>query len=265
MSRPLLNEVPDWLLAVIFIVAAVLFTLAGIALVQRFAPRLRDAESADKTVGVIAMVMTLFALVLAFVIVNLYTDHQAATNNVGAEANSLSSVATDVQSFPARERQLMDLEIARYVREVRGREFPALRAGHSDPRAQTRLNEMIETLQRYTPRTPAQMEFYRAASDDLEKLAADRTDRIDVALSSIPPPLVWLLVLLAILTLVTTALLKAGSLGLNLVLCACIAVAVGAVMFTAAVLEYPFSGTIAVSSAPFERTDLNSVVQANPS
>ncbi len=265
MSRPLLNAVPDWLLAVIFIAAAVLFTLACVALVTRFAPRLRNVESGDKTVGVIAMVMTLFALVLAFVIVNLYTDHQAASNNVGAEANSLSSVATDVQSFPARERQLIDLEIARYVREVRRWEFPALRNGRSDPAAQARLNEMIDTLQHYTPRTPAEMEFYRATSDDLEKLAADRTDRVDVALSSVPAPLVWLLVLLAVLALLTTALLKTASRGLDLALCVSIAVSVGAVMVTGAVLEYPFSGTIAVSSAPFERADLNKIVQANPS
>jgi hypothetical protein len=148
---------------------------------------------------------------------------------------------------------------------VRRREFPALRNGRSDPAAQARLNEMIDTLQHYTPRTPAEMEFYRATSDDLEKLAADRTDRVDVALSSVPAPLVWLLVLLAVLALLTTALLKTASRGLDLALCVSIAVSVAAVMVTGAVLEYPFSGTIAVSSAPFERADLNKIVQANPS
>jgi hypothetical protein len=181
MSRPLLNQVSDWLLVALFVALAAIFTLGALALVQRFAPRVREQESADKVVGVVAMVMTMFALVLAFVIVNLYTDHQAASNNVGAEANSLSSIATDVQSFPAPERQLMDAEIARYIREVRDREFPLLRDGRSDPAAQTRLNGMIETLQRYTPNGAAQMQFYRATSDDLEALATERTERVDIA------------------------------------------------------------------------------------
>jgi hypothetical protein len=36
-------------------------------------------------------------------------------------------------------------------------------------------------------------------------------------------------------------------------------------MVTAAILEYPFSGSIAVSNSPFDCGDLNQVEQENPS
>jgi hypothetical protein len=48
--------------------------------------------------------------------------------------------------------------------------------------------------------------------------------------------------------------------GLDVILWLSIAVSVGAGMVTAAILEYPFSGSIAVSSEPFNRADLNQIL-----
>jgi hypothetical protein len=265
MSRGLLNDVPDWVLVLLFVGLAVVLTLLGIWAFRRFAPSFRDEESADKTVGVMAAVMTLFALVLAFVVVNLYSGYEDATNNVHAEANSLSSIVTDVHDFPARERQLMSAAIASYVRDVRNHEFPLLRDGRSDPDAQAKLNALFETLQKFKPTTDSQREFFRTTSDDLEQLASERNNRIDAASATIPGPLLGLMILLAVLTLLTTVLLKTRSFGLDVILSLSIAVSVGAGMVTAAILEYPFSGSIAVSSAPFDRGDLNQILQQNPS
>lgn len=264
MSRQILNDVPDGALALIYIGVAVVLTLAAIALAQRFVPQWRDEEASDKTVGVVAMVMTLFALVLAFLIVNLYSGYEGAANDVGTEANSLSSIVTDVYRFPAREHQLMDAAVARYVREVRTREFPMLRNGQADPKAQAYLSAIFDTLGHYSPTTSSQVAFYRDTSDDLERLATERNDRLDAASASIPGPLLGLLILLAVLTLLTAVLVRTRSYGLDLVLCLSIAAVVGAGMVTAAILEYPFSGSIAVSSAPFDRGDLNQILQANP-
>ncbi len=264
MSRQILNNVPDWVLALVFIGLAVLLTLLGMWLAHRLVPRWRDEESSDKTVGVMAVVMTVLALVLAFVIVNLYGGYENATNDVSAEANSLSSVLTDVHVLPARQRRSMEVALARYVREVRRQEFPMLRDGHADPKAQAYLNAMFGALETFAPKTYAQVEFYRTTSDDLDKLAVERNNRVDAAEESIPAPLLGLLILLSLLTLLTAVFLRTRSVGLDLVLCLSIAVTVGAGMVTAAILEFPFSGTIAVSSEPFDRADLNMILQANP-
>jgi hypothetical protein len=264
VSRHLLNDVPDWALALIFVAAAVAFTFAALGLLHRFAPQWRDAESSDKVVGVAAMVMTLFALVLAFVIVNLYSGYESASSDVGAEANSLSEVVLDVHSFPARQRRLMDAAVARYVRELRAREFALLRDGRADPEAQAYLDRAFDTLGQYTPSTAAQMSFYRVTADDLDKVATQRNNRIDAAEASIPSPLLGLLVMLAVLTLLTTVLVRTRHFGLDLILALSIAASVGAGVVTAALLEYPFSGSIAVSSEPFARADLAQLLRANP-
>jgi hypothetical protein len=263
MSRELLNGMPDWALSLMFVAIAIAVTLAMLFVVRRVAPRWRDEESSDKVVGVAAMVMTLFALVLAFVIVNLYNGYESASADVNGEANSLSEFSTDVHNFPAREQKELNFAIARYVKEVRGREFPLLRDGRPDPHAQTYLNTMIETLHHFPPKSPADTAFYQSAATDLDQLATVRNERIDAAEASIPPPLLGLLIFLALLTLLTTVLVRTRDFSLDLVLCLCMAAVVGAGMVTASILEYPYSGTIAVSSSPFERADLNAIVQSN--
>jgi hypothetical protein len=263
VSRQLLNDLPDSVLALIFIGAAVGFALVATVLVRRFAPQWRDEASSEKVIAVAAMVMTLFALLLAFLIVNLYGGYQEASNNVGAEANSMGAVVTDAEAFPLGERKLMNGASARYIREVRFHEFPLLRDGRTDPKAQTDLEGIVEALERYTPRTQAQVEYYRVTAEDLDTVGTQRTNLVNVAPASVPGPLLGLLILLAVLTLITAALIKTSSRGLDLVLCVSIAVAVGAGTLTAALLEYPFSGSIAVTAKPFDRPDLNQVLQGN--
>jgi hypothetical protein len=54
----------------------------------------------------------------------------------------------------------------------------------------------------------------------------------------------------ALVTLATTLLLTTHRTGVDVALVVSVAVIVGAGIFTALILEYPFSGSIAVSSAP---------------
>ena len=54
-------------------------TLGAYALVSRFLPDWRNRENLEGILAVGGMSMTLFALVLAFVVVNLYDDYTSAS------------------------------------------------------------------------------------------------------------------------------------------------------------------------------------------
>jgi hypothetical protein len=81
MARDLLNHWPDSVLGVVFIGGSVILTLGGLALVRRFLPGWRVVDSVDHVIGVAAMVMTLFALILAFVLFNLNLDLAAGAGS----------------------------------------------------------------------------------------------------------------------------------------------------------------------------------------
>lgn len=251
MSREILNSVSDWVLAPIFIGASVAVALGGWALVRRFLPDWHDAESAGTVIGVAAMLMTVFALVLAFVIVNLYSGYVSASDNVSAEASSLRTLVRNAGVFPTPERRRINLAVAGYVAEVRDREFSMLRSGDPDPAARIRLSTLYAVLQGYTPATEVQRTFYGSVSGELNAIADERQKRIEAAETAIPAPLLALVIVTGFVTLASTVLLRTHRVGVDITLLVGIAVVVGVGMLTAVILQYPFSGSIEVTSAPY--------------
>jgi hypothetical protein len=251
LGRDLLNNLSDWVLGPLLIGSSIAVALAGSILIRRFLSGWRDPEASQTIVGVSAMVMTLFALVLAFVVVNLYSGYVSAADSVSAEASSLRTLIRDAHAFPAAEREAINRAVADYVTEVREREFPMLRRGHEDIGARRRLTALFATVQSYSPATESQRAFYQSATDQLDAVTDDRQKRIEAAESSIPGPLLALMIITALVTVGTTVLLKTHRNGVDIAVVVSVALIVGAGIFTALILEYPFSGSIAVSSAPF--------------
>ena len=251
MARTLLNHLSDWAIGPIFIAVSGAIALVALRLVQRWLPGWREAESGEQVVGVAQMVMTIFALVLAFVILNLYSGFQSAAENVSAEANSLSTIVRDAQAFPSTERRRIDHAVAAYAEVVRKREFALLKQGHEDPQARGHLALLISAVQGYSPVTESQRAFYRSLVDQLNAVSGERQKRVEAAESSIPGPLLALIVVSGSLLLGTSLLIKSHRPAVDITLVVSVAVTVGLGLFTAVILQYPFSGSIAVGSGPF--------------
>lgn len=251
MARSLLNHLSDWAIGPIFIVVSVAIALLGWWLMRRFLPAWRAAHSAEQVVGVAQMAMTMFALVLAFVVVNLYSGFESAVGSVSAEANSLSTLVRDAEVFPSAERGRIDRAVAAYADEVRNREFALLRKGREDPEARSRMSLIFSAVQGYSPVTEAQRAFYGSVADQLNAVAGARQKRVEAAETSIPAPLLALIVLSGAVLLGTSLLIKAHRPGVDIALVVGVAMIVGVGLFTALVLQYPFSGSIAVGSGPY--------------
>jgi ABC-type multidrug transport system fused ATPase/permease subunit len=251
VSRDLLNDLPDWALGLIVVIGTVIIVLASFALVSRFLPLWRDERSSQTIAGVAAMVMTIFALVLAFVIVNLYSSYNSAVNNVAAEATSLTELVQDTDELPPPVRRRINRAVAQYVVEVREREFERLRNGRADPRSPQLLYNIFHAVQSYSPVTTAQQEFYSAATQQLHTIVGERENRLDAAETTIPEPLLELMILFAVLTLAMSLLIKTHRASVDIAIVVTLAIVVSAGLLTAVILQYPFSGSIAVTSDPF--------------
>lgn len=254
-----MNDVPEWVLGLIFIGGTVALTLGAKVLVRHYLGEWRDI-GVEGILGVAAMVMTLFALVLAFVVVNLYNDYDKASTDVSDEANALGALVQDARTFPRAGEAAVDSAVVSYVLEVRRREFGRLAEGDLDARAEALVSGIFNAVAGSSPATPTQTAFYRAAVDQLNLFVGERENRIAKAGTSIPPPLLGLLIFLAIATIAVTLLIKTGHAVLDMVLIVAVAVVVSAGLLTALILQYPYSGGIAVSSDAFARGSLTHVV-----
>lgn len=262
MTRSLLNSVPDWALFFVVVGTVVALGLIGLFAVRRFLPHWRVNPEVSVAVG--AMVMTLFALVLAFAAVNLYDSYRIAFGNVDDEANSLAQIARDVQVFPKADQAKVDRSIVAYIHEVRGKEFPDMRNGGSDPGVNTRIDGVFAAVQGLNPQTTVQKAFYGSAVEKLNDMVAERRTRISTADAALPKALVGLLLLTAALSIAITWFLKLEARATEIVLVGAVAMVVGAGLLTILLLEYPFSGSVAVSSEPFTKGVLQTLLQQYP-
>jgi hypothetical protein len=136
------------------------------------------------------------------------------------------------------------------VREVRDHEFGALARGHADPQAAARALDIVDALQSHSPRTETERTFYSAATDQLNLFLGERENRVAKAETEIPAPLLGLLIFLAIVTIAVSFLIRTNRRSVDITLIVVVAVIIASGMLTALILQYPYSGAIAVKSDP---------------
>jgi hypothetical protein len=265
MDRTLLNALPDWALILVFVSVVVLIGVSGLILVRRTRlSALRSEASSQVVAGITAIALTFFALVLALVLVDLYANYKDASGNVTKEANTLINVVQDADAFPPTHEEAVREAIHSYVREIRAKEFAALRTGREEHRSPAQLLRVSVALRQYTPQSQTQISFYNSAVSAVSDLVTERNGRITSADSFVPGALKLLLVVLATVSLVTTLFLKTHHPGLDGLLVVSVSVIIGLSLVTALILEYPFSGSIAVSSGPFAQVATFSSLTQGP-
>jgi hypothetical protein len=251
--RSILNTVPEWALIVIVVVGLPAVVVGVFLVLRRWLDSWRTDSSSAIVVAVAAMVMTLFALVLAFAAVNLFQGYDDATANVTEEANALGQIQRDVRVFPVAARDRVDGQLIAYINVVRNVEFPAMRDGNATKvqAGVAATDTLFAAMQAYDPVTETQKTFYASAVDRMNDLIALRRNRIAASNSALPTAFMVLLLLTAAVSIVTTFFLRTHKAGLDITLVVMVSMVVGAGLLTVVLLEYPFSGSVSVSSDPF--------------
>jgi len=186
--RSAVDDLPLWLVLVVFVAAVLGLVLLLIWLVRRLVPAVAegfDAEVASQMLGVVA---ALFGLLLAFIIVIAYQNYTDAQSNVTGEADALAAIVRDTGAFSQPERERVRASIGVYVRTVVDDEWPLLREGEDSPRASAAIDAVFTALQSVDAMQPSAAAFYddsvRQLNAGLEALTAgllvERVERLDV-------------------------------------------------------------------------------------
>ncbi|MBV8257826.1 MAG: DUF4239 domain-containing protein [Actinobacteria bacterium] len=251
MNRWLLNTFTTWQLALIVIGAFVLLALVGVALLKQRPVHLREGDGNQVAGVVLGVVSGIYGIMLALVIVSLYTSYQQAGSDIRAEASTISMVYRDSRGFAPPVATAVRDQIGAYVHDVTGPEWRALRQGGESQAAWNHLNGLYRILQAYEPRTTSQKTFYTEVVGRVNDLVAARRARLNDAEQSIPPTFEVLLVGGAVLVLAFTFLFGVRSPRLHAAMALAVAVLLGFNLLVALVLDYPFSGQVSVSNAPY--------------
>jgi hypothetical protein len=251
ISRSLLNSMADWQLFFGCVGVVLVASVLGLLATRRYLEPLREGADAGVVAAVTAIAMTLFAFVLAFGVVSLYDQFNNAEDSVSGEASDMAQIYRDSMTFPVVTRDRVDKAVKDYILEVRGREFHLMHDGREDPRAEVLFDRIFTAMQRYSPRTQTQVAFYGSAVSELNDAVTHRRERHAEANAALPKAFSTLIILTAIVSIVTTFFVTSKSRALEILLVSSVAIIVGAGLLTVLLLQYPFSGSVAVSSQPY--------------
>lgn len=237
---------------VLVIAVSVLVAVTALNLVNRLIPTAIRENHNDVAGFIYAVVGVVYAVLLAFVVIAVWQNYEAARDTTVREADELAEIFFLAHRFPEPERTRIQ-ELARsYARVVVDEEWSLMAEGRASPRAWEALDELRATIQGYEPDTEAGQVLYGEQLASLNELGDARRDRLIDAEMGIPGILWAVLVLGGVITVGFTYLFGLRSNLAHTLMVAALTAILAMVLFTIGALEYPFSGSVQLPPSAFE-------------
>ncbi|MFK0203965.1 bestrophin-like domain [Streptomyces lavendulae] len=252
MSLWLLNHFSTPALAVAIVGGTVVLAVAGSVLLRRRHPSVACGEHNDMVGVALGMFGAIYGIILAFVIVTLWTQLEDAQNIVASEATDAALVARDAAAFPEPVHAALESAVGGYVHAVVEDQWPLMRAGKPSYGAtETHLQDVFRVLQTYDPKSQTEQIFYEQAVDHLNDITTQRRARITMARRELPPLLQVLAFGGAMVLIPLTCLYGLRKLRVQVLFMASVSGLIGFSLLLVFVLDRPFSGDLSVSPAPY--------------
>ncbi|MEU2632410.1 hypothetical protein [Kitasatospora sp. NPDC007106] len=257
MELWLLNHFSALTLTLVIVGGFVLLAVAGSILTCRRYPALARGDHNEMVGVVLGMFGAIYGIILAFVIVNLWTQLETASTVVATEATSASKIVRDVGAFPAEPRAAVNAAVRDYVHAVVEETWPRMKAGTADYLvAGARVEAVYTALRAYEPQSAVEQAYYEQAVASLDDVVTQRRARIDQSNQELPILLKVLVLGGALVMLPLTFLYGSRSRRIRLVFVGAVAALIGFSLLLVVVLDRPFAGDLSVSPAPFKESAL---------
>ncbi|MFF4324762.1 DUF4239 domain-containing protein [Streptomyces sp. NPDC001568] len=253
----LLNCLSTFSLGVVLVGGFIALAIGGSLAMRRRFPRLADGEHNEMVGVALGMFGAIYGIILAFVIVTLWTQRENTQSIVAGEATDLALVVRSAEAFPPAARARVDQAVGEYVHAVVEIQWPLMREGRPSYEATAEQTHGLYTaLQAYEPVGTRSEVFYAEAAGRLNDAAAQRRARVTMAETSLPPLLQTLVYGGALVILPLTFLFGLRSLRMQLVFVAAVAGLIGFSLLLVVALDRPFAGDLSVSPAPYKEAAL---------
>ncbi len=237
---------------VLVVVACVLVAVGLLTLVNRLVPTGLREEHNDVAGFIYAVVGVVYAVLLAFVVIAVWEDYEAARDTTVREADELAEIFFVAHQLPEPERSRLQELSRSYARVVVEEEWALMAEGRASPRAWETLDEIRGTVQGFDPRTEAGEVLYGEELDRVNALADARRERLLDAEVGLPAILWVVLVVGGLITVGFTYLFGLRSNVAHTLMVATLTAVLAMVLFAIGALEYPFSGTVRLQPLTFE-------------
>ena len=263
VTRSLVNSLSTAEIMLVFVLGSVVVAV-GLAIgIRTLIPDIAERQFEDMMDGLRVVYELLFALLLAFVVASVLDRFNQAEGTVQQEASALSAMLRDNLAFPADTQTLLRRSMGAYVNATIGPEWQTMRAGAASPEAAGAIESLYAVYRSYTPANATQTQFYQEALAHLDEVAAARRQRLTLSSEQLPSVLLLMLPIGVLLLLVVEYRPRLGPRSQTAFM-GTLALIVSSSYVLTIVLDYPFSGDVAVTNEPLHSGPLASLTQTFP-
>jgi hypothetical protein len=239
------------LLFLTFAVVGVGFNFALDAVMRHFVSaevRGRAGPTAAVTVQVIA---TIYAVLVAFVIVSEYSQLRSANDQVAAKAAELSAITENSRVFPEAEGHDLRVAATAYARAVVDHSFGDFaRTSKPDEFSDRKLEDIFRSLRSIHPATAEESAAFNRTLDLLDDVVETRARIVNSAGETVPWPLVVLLAVMGVTVIVVSNMLDTRHRRSHLLITSALALVVSLTLALVVSLNFPFDGILPISDGP---------------
>jgi len=240
-----------WELLVLIVGGTALLGWGGTLLAHRgLTGRIRDGHN-EVLVPLYATAAVIYAVLLAFIVIAVWEQFSAATDNAAGEASTLATMYRETQAMPVAERTSLRRLIRGYTDGVIETEWKVQAHGGTSAAARDAIVRMYDVIGK-EPQEVASDSINTQFVGELSAMTSDRTKRL-LATQDRLPWVMWLgLILGGLVVVVAGCVLYMQSLQLHAALSGVVATLIGVLLFSTLVLDRPFQGRFGIRPDQFE-------------
>jgi Protein of unknown function (DUF4239) len=211
-----------------------------------------DARRRHHEVGsqVFQLVGVLFAVILAFVFNEVWSQYNTAAQAISAECGALHGAAMLANVLPDKKGRPVNEAILAYTHEVADAEWPTMAKERRSIDAAHDLRAVIDTAARLQLATPGDLAIQSEILSLLSEAHAHRETRTFQLDFGLPAAMWWVLVIFSVFLTGFVVLAGIEPPG-NIVFASSFASLIVTVLVLVRMLDYPFEGALALSDDDF--------------
>lgn len=233
-----------------FIIIFTALALVGLAIFELVMPEDFFANTHHRSIGVYISILSIaVAVMLAFIISDLWTTFHETESKLNMEANTLFLLHNVLGSLPGAE-QSQTLLIG-YICYIINIEFPSLEVGILPPEGSPIVKALTDSIYSYVPADARETVLYDKSVtlwNDALILRSDRIERSMIGLSDE----IWVVIWFGVALIIIMSYFVRGDLTYRMLMTAFISAGLASLLFLAVALDYPFRGDFGLDSKPFE-------------
>jgi hypothetical protein len=199
----------------------------------------------------LSVIGTTYAVILGFILFNVWSNFRAADINADEEANALVSLYRLSDALPDSAKNKIQQDARRYAQIMIQEEWPDMARRTLSPDGTAITQELWETVVAAGKDPAVQGPDFTQALTELSGMTQHRRVRhleSDFRL----PGLLWTVLLTGgLITLISSCLLSAENLRLHFVLVVCMSLVLGITLIAIAEVDQPFRGAVRVQPHGF--------------